>query len=118
LNFNVIFFPECSTKVIKVQSEVDLGVKTLFVNIDKTIVPFTKAVVSNVSVPSQTPFDEAACPILNTHYTIEQVNYPGAGSFDPNLVTVEIDQEKTNDASKLTFHADRNSHVKSYNALG
>ena len=43
--------------MIKVQSEVDLGVKTLFVNIDKTTVPFTKAVVSNVSVPSQTPFD-------------------------------------------------------------
>jgi len=55
---------------------------------------------------------------LNTYYTIKQENYPGAGGYDPNLLTVEIDQEKTNDASKLTFRADRNSHVKNYNTLG
>ena len=52
MNFKVIFLHECSKKVIKIQSEVDLGVKTLFVNIDTTIVPFTKAVVSNLSVAS------------------------------------------------------------------
>ena len=46
------------------------------------------------------------------------MNYPTAGSFDPNLLTVVIDQENTKNASKLTFHADRNSYVKSYDSIG
>jgi len=90
-------------------------VKTVNVYADTGTVTFSKAVVESTINPSQTPFDQAACIIYDTDYTIEQVNYSDPGDptslYDPNLLTFEVDQEDSNDASRILFHSDRNSYV-------